>query len=85
MRNLIESLDQKSPKTRLMYFWIGVTISFVFSVGILVFSLSGVLGKLEERRMTEQQADELGNLPSLAESAKGLWGDAKELMKRFKE
>lgn len=82
MRRIIEAFDSLPEKTRTMYFWGSVAMSFIIAVVVLAVSLAGVT---EEFQDTKPDSDEVSSLPSLGDSARGLVADFKKFMKSFEK
>ncbi len=79
MKKFIASIQEKPYATRLKYFWAGVAFAFLFSVGILSLSFSGLMAEFRTGGGGKDIAKSVENLPTLRENFKGLFSDAKAL------
>lgn len=79
MKQFIKSIQEKSYATRLKYFWAGVAFAFLFSLGILSLSFSGLIAEFQTSGVGKDVAKSTENLPTLMENFKGIFSDAKAL------
>jgi hypothetical protein len=77
MHHIIKKIQEKPHHQRLMYFWTITSISVIFTIGIWLSSLNGLIGNLAESPDNDKVKKTFSGLSSISQEIKDLSGKTK--------